>query len=1043
MKTSKIILRIYFLLSITLISFGNFSDVIAQEFLNSDSKIICDLESGFQNPPLFAKPRVFWWWLNSMVTKESITRDLEELKIKGFGGALIYDGGSSNYEIAKKTKAGPVFGSPEWIDLFVFALKEADRLGLEMSFNIQSGWNPGGPAVTPEHAFKKIVWIEKIISGPVNYIGVLSKPEGEYYHDISIQAFPLINEDNKPHLLNWEYKTLNERFKGFDEYPLYKMREENNSFISDFDLKKTKYYELTDKLDSNGVLEWNVPEGKFKILRIGYVLTGAEVSTPSDGYGGLSFDHMNTEAFKVFFNETVDPILKSGQDYIGKSLKYLVTDSWEMGKTNWSKNLMEEFVARRGYDPLPYLSTLTGQIVDNREISNRFLYDFRKTIGDCVADRMYSEFAKTAHERGLKIHPESGGPHAAPIDGLKCLGRNDFMMGEFWARSSTHRIKEEHRLFIKQSASAAHIYGKRFVGGEGPTSIGPQWERSPKDLKSVLDRNFCEGINRFYWHGFTSSPKEFGMPGNEYFAGTHFNPNVTWWNQSKNFVDYLARGSFLLSQGLFNADVLVYYGDDVPVFANRKKVFAELGFGYDYDDCNAEIILDKLSVKDGKIILPDGMSYNILRIPDRDAITLQVLKKIEQLVKDGATIVGQKPTKSTGLEGYPESDTEIQKIAEKLWGKCDGISITENVYEKGKVFWGKPMKDILLEKNVKPDFNFVSCQDSTHLDYIHRKADDTDIYFVVNRLARKGISDTKYRYITSLPDRYEWVDCKFLVTGKVPEIWNAMTGSIEDALLYREENGYTIVSLQFEPEGSKFIVFRRTTDKNHFVSLKQNGKSIFPVKKNTPEIFPPARLKKDNGKIMLEAFQSGNYNLITADGKNFSSEIKNPYEEIIIDGNWDVFFPSGWGAPEKTVFNKLISWTELKDDGIKYFSGTAEYIKTFSLSKNQIKNGKLYLDLGNVHELAEVKINGKSLGVLWMPPFISNVTGALREGENEIIIRVTNLWPNRLIGDQLLPMDKRFTKTNIEKFKKDDAIRISGLLGPVRIIKNNLVELIK
>ncbi len=1040
MRTNKLIISIFFCLLV--INFNSRSACMAAVCSVGDtSSFSAGLEEGFRNPPSYARPRVFWWWLNSMATKESIKRDLDELKAKGFGGALIYDAGSSNYEVAKKTAHGPDFGSPEWIKLFTFSLKEAQRLGLEMSWNIVSGWNPGGPAVTPKDALKKIAWTETIVGGPISFNEHLAQPSGEYYHDIVVQAFRIHNQKEKPYLLNWKLKTLNERFSGFDEYPLYKLREENDSLACDHDVKLDSIVDVTKFMDPNGNLNWNIPAGKWKILRIGYVIKGVEVSTASDGYTGLSFDHLSSKAFDRFYKKAVDPILKSAEKYIGKSLKYLMTDSWEMGVVNWSEDLREEFIKRRGYDPIPYIAAITGQIVENREVSDRFLYDFRKTVGDCIADRMYGEFAKLSHERGLLIQPESGGPHAAPIDGLKCLGRNDIPMGEFWARSNTHRYTEDQRLFIKQSASAAHIYGKQFVAGEGPTSIGPQWERSPKDLKSVMDRCLCEGINRFFWHCFTSSPKEFGLPGNEYFAGTHLNPNTTWWNQSRDFIKYLSRCSFMLSCGLFKADVCFYYGDDVPNFVGRKKINPELGFGYDYDECNDEVILKRMSVKNGRIVLPDGMSYNVLRLPDREAITLEVLKKIEQLVKDGATVVGKKPTKSTGLKNYRSSDEEVRIIADSLWGKCDGKKITENKFGKGKIFWGKSLKKILHEMGSNPDFSYKSSLDSTQLDYIHRKERNTDIYFVVNRLSHKGIYDSKYRYITTLPDRYEWVDCKFRVSGKVPEIWDPMSGKIEDAAVFRQENGYTIVSLRFKPEGSKFIIFRKKSNNSNIVSFQRNNKSIFPIIPDSPQMFPPADLEKSDGKLLLEAFRPGSYKMIEQNGKTILNDVRDSAEIIMIGGKWEVNFPEGWGAPEKTFFDKLISWTDSGNPGIKYFSGTADYKKTFALSTEQISNRKLYLDLGNVFELAGVKVNGVNLGVSWMPPFILDITKYVKAGENKLIISVTNLWPNRLIGDRFLPAEKRFTKTNIEKFKKDYPLRISGLLGPVRIIGSGIIIL--
>lgn len=1017
------------------------SCLFAQLFLNSSSKSINNLEKGFSSPPLYSKPRVFWWWLNSMVTKKSITRDLEELKDKGFGGALIFDAGSSNYEVAKKTAHGPAFGSNEWKELFVFALKEADRLGLEMSLNIVSGWNPGGPTVTPKDALKKVVWSEKLVDGKMKFDDFLEQPKGDYYQDVSIQAFKIDDEKNKPYLLNWEIKTLNQRFKGFDEYPLYKLREETESLISDYDVKYDSIIDLTKLVDSNGKLTWNVPDGKWKIIRLGAALTGVKVSTASDGYDGLSFDHLSSKSFNNFWNDAVEPIINSAQKHIGKSFKYIMTDSWEMGIANWTQDFIQQFIERRGYNPTKYLTVLTGQIVENREVSNRFLYDYRKTVSDCIADEMYSEFANRAHKRDLLVHPESGGPHAAPIDGLKCLGRNDFPMGEFWARSNTHRITEDQRLFLKQSSSAAHIYGKRFVAGEGPTSIGPHWERSPKDLKSVFDKNFCEGINRFFWHCFTSSPKEFGLPGNEYFAGTHLNPNVTWWEQSRSFINYLARSSFMLSQGLFVADALFYYGDDIPVFGKRKKINSELGFGYDYDECNAEVILNRLSTVNGKLVLPDGMSYHILRLPDREAITLEVLKKIEKLVERGAIVVGQKPTKATGLKNYPTSDLEVKRIADKLWGKCDGKTITENVYGKGRVFWGKPLKEILSEKNIQPDFDFVSSQDSSHLDYIHRKVDNTDIYFVVNKLARKGIYDTKYRYIATLPDRYEWVECKFRVSGRIPEIWNPMTGKIEETSLYREENGITIVSLQLEPEGSRFVVFRKGKDNSHISNLTFNGQSLFPISEMNPNSLSLFRPYKQKSKIIAEVFQPGEYEFVSSRGIKNKLKVDSIAKEITIDSPWKVHFPSGWGAPPRIIFEKLISWTESENDGIKYFSGTAEYANEFVLSVDQIKEGKIYIDLGNVQELAEVSLNDKPIAISWVPPFIIDITDYSVFGINQIKVKVTNLWPNRIIGDQYLPKEKRYTKTNVEKFTKDYPLRISGLLGPVKIIFSKLVPI--
>ena len=744
-KKDKIMRKLIIFLIPLIIFFTSLSVNAADRNTDKISDNEISLEAGFQNPPMYARPRVFWWWLNSMATKESISRDLRELKDKGFGGVMLFDAGSSAYIIAAQTPPGPEFASDVWKELFVYALQEADRLGLEVSLNIQSGWNPGGPSVLPEDGMKKIVSTEITVTGPIHLEEVLPKDGGYFYRDFMVQAYPLKDKAPAAPIKKWRYKTVNRSLPGSGNYPFEWLSEQAPATQNEQDTDSGSIIDISDKMDEYGKLTWDVPPGKWRIIRYGSVLTGAQVSTSSHGWQGLSFDHLSSRALNRYLHTVVDPILKSSAEYIGSSFKYLHTDSWEMGSVNWTDDFPAEFENRRGYSLVPFLPVLSGKIVDSRDISNRFLYDFRKTIGDLIADRMYARFADYAHEHGLMVHPESGGPHSAPIDALKCLGRNDVPMGEFWARAETHRSSDDVRLFMKQSASAAHIYGKRFIAGEGPTSIGPHWERAPKDLKSVFDRNFCEGINRFFWHEFVSSPQEFGLPGNEYFAGTHLNPNTTWWPQSRAWMQYLSRASFLLSQGLFQADVLMYYGDDVPHFVLRKRVIAGLGPGYDYDECNAEVLLKRLSVKNGKLVLPDGMSYRLLSLPQNESITLEVLQKIEELVKNGATIVGPKPYKATGLSGWPQADKEVRRIADRLWGGCNGKTILMNRYGKGRVFWGKPMHQILMDDGVPPDFEFSSAQDSALLDFTHRKTGNSDIYYVVNRLARHGIYDTKYR----------------------------------------------------------------------------------------------------------------------------------------------------------------------------------------------------------------------------------------------------------------------------------------------------------
>lgn len=996
-----------------------------------------ELKSGFANPPAEARLRCYWWWLNSMATKESITRDLEEMKAKGYGGASLVDAGSSNYQVARKTPAGPVFMSPEWMELYKHAVKEADRIGIELSVNTQSGWNPGAPSVTPEFALKKIVWTEVDVAGGKAISMELPQPVMKLmYRDVLVQAIP--KKEGAPvqneAIDNWKKKTFNEKIGWKGVYPLHELREDYDGDGKMMAIRKDEIIDLTANY-KNGKLEWNAPAGEWTIIRYGYTCTGAKTSTNSDGWEGLSVDHLNPAAFELFSKTVITPLIKTAQS-VGNSVKYLQTDSWEMDLVSWTNHFPAEFKKYRGYDMTGYMPVLAGRIVGNRSESNRFLHDFRKTIGDCVADNHYRLFYQLAHENGMGIHPESGGPHSAPVDALMVMGISDFPQGEFWAMANTHRIKDDERLSVRQSACVAHTNGKRFVAAEGPTSIGPQWERSPMDLKGNIDRVFCSGVNRIVWHTFTSSPKEFGLPGNEYFAGTHLNPNVTWWKQSKDFISYLDRSSYLLQQGLFVADVLYYYGDDVPNFVFLKEDLPELKAGYDWDKCSKDVILNRVSFDGGKIVLPDGMSYRVMMLSPEKAIDLNVLRKLEQLVTQGMTLIGPRPEEATGLTNFPQADQELKEIANRLWGKTDGQTLKENRCGKGRVIWGQGVNEVLAGMDVQPDFEFKGTHPKTAIDFIHRSTNDQEIYFVANRFAQMKYNDFEYRYLTTLPDRYEQVECSFRVTGKVPEIWNAITGEIEEVLVYREENGRTILPLLFEPEGSKFIVFRNTAQKPHIIEIQRDNQFLFPGISLETKESGYLNFRRNDGKISTEIYEPGNYSLVWSDGKKeeIKSGEKNEFDWLF--GAWDIQFDPNWGAPASVKTDQLKSWTEFDTPGIKYYSGTATYLKSFKLKNNEIKGSRLILDLGHVKEMASVKINGHQMQVLWCAPFRFDITPFVKSGTNELEVEVVNMWVNRLIGDGKLTNDKRLTKTNINKFDAPDAekyLRVSGLIGPVKI----------
>jgi hypothetical protein len=995
------------------------------------------LSQHFATPGSESKLRCYWWWLNSKATKESITRDLEEMKKKGYGGASLVDAGSSAYTVALKTEAGPVFMSPQWMELYRHAVKEADRLGIELSVNIQSGWNPGGPFVTPEYALKRIVTADTVITGGRKLsISLPVPPQKIMYRDVLVQAVrrpsgKILLKDTA--VANWSLKTFNKSMGGAGIYPLYKFREGFDTISGTIPLQQSTIIDLTSRYDGNQ-LQWDAPPGEWIIIRYGWTNTGVVTSTTSDGWNGLSLDHLNPTAFKLYDSSVITPLIKAAKS-VGNSVHYLQTDSWEMGVVNWTQDFPKEFRTRRGYDLYSFMPVLAGYLVESQEQTNRFLYDFRKTVGDCVLDNHYRLFYNTAHQNGMGMHPESGGPHSAPIDALQVMAINDFPQGEFWAMANTHRVSDAARLVVKQSACVAHTNGKRFVAAEGPTSIGPQWERSPRELKSNIDRIFCSGVNRIVWHTFTSSPKEFGLPGNEYFAGTHMNPNVTWWNDAGAFVSYLNRASYMLQQGLFTADVLYYYGDDVPNFVFLKEEFPQLNFGYDWDKCSRDVVLKRLSVKDSRIVLPDGMQYKLLVLPSEKAISLDVLRKIEQLVKDGMMVFGPRPMAATGLTGYPGSDNEVRAIADRMWGKIDDNTVTENRYGKGTVIWGKDINTVLRSINVMPDLSFTSSTPQTAIDYIHRASDEADIYFLSNRFEYRAYNDFEYRYLPKIPDRNEQIEASFRVSGQRPQLWDAQSGNITDIVNYREENGRTIIPLHFGPGESKFIVFKKDkVDRLHITGIQKEGAQSTAAAISE---FEPVVFNQQHNAVSALVYEPGNYSISWSNGQKSTLNAANGMKEKALTANWQLKLDEHWGGGKAFQLDELKSWTEFNEPLLKYYSGKGVYSTQFNITKNELKGNRVFIDLGNVQDLAEIKVNGMSPVIKWYFPYRVDITAILKEGTNTLTVGVVNLWANRLIGDRGLPPEQRFTKTNVIKFEKEDSdklLRVSGLVGPAKLL---------
>ena len=959
-----------------------------------------DLEKNFVNPPDSAKPSGYWWWLNANVDREAITRDMDEFSAKGIGSVLLVCSGNW---CGPNDVRGPAFLSDEWRELYKFALKEANRVGIKVDVNLAPGWNMGGPWVTPDKACRWFLQSETSVKGPQKYSGKLPLPGVKDGYDSPPQlgvghsmSLSFENVDYRDTAVVAFRTPTGSRPAARADLPAKSNRQDADCFIAsdkvmsqtlapwttttnDQPVRVEDVVDLTARLKPDGTLEWDVPEGEWTILRTGHRMTGAQLSVPMHGQGGLENDYFDRAGVDLMFEKVGKVLIEDAGPLAGTTLRGIAEDSFECGYPNWTANLLNHFKRYRGYDPTPYLPVFKGWIVGSAEISERFLYDYRKTVADCLADEHYGRLAELCRKHGMMTRCESAGPRwsgTVCMDGLKNLGRADFPQGEFW---QCHTFVENNQNKVtKQTAAAAHIYGKRFVAAEALTD-GRQtthWGIAPGQLKPTVDRAFCEGINQCVFSTLTCQKPSEGKPGNEFGAGTHFNPNLTWWNQAAGpWISYINRCQTMLQSGLFVADVLYYNGDWAPNLVGPKQIEQPgLGKGYDYDVCNAEVLLTRLSVKKGRLVLPDGMSYRLLVLPESKRMPVEVAEKIKKLVKAGATIVGPRPESDPGLKDYPRCDAEVKKIAAEVWGACDGQMIKQSTYGKGRVFWGKTLGEIFQADGVLPDFTHTG---TAFIDFIHRTADGAEIYFLANRNSKP-----------------EAIEATFRVNGKQPELWDPVSGQRRDLPVFESKNGCTTVPLEFEPDGSMFIVFRKAL-------VGTDRRAVRPA-----------------NFLKLEPVQ----------------EITEPWT-VQFDPQW--FYPtnglSGDPVNGLMTFDKLEDWSQRPETAVKYFSGTAVYRKAFALadpSKIQNSKSKIHLDLGTVKETARVKLNGKDLGVVWCAPWRVEITGAVKPGDNALEIEVVNLWPNRLVGDGKLPVEQRRTRTNVGV---PSAPLTSGLLGPVTI----------
>ncbi len=986
------------------------------------------LKAGFDNPPLAAKPGVYWYFMDGNLSEEAITKDLESMKEAGIGHVVYL-------EVNVGVPRGPVpFLSDRWKDLFKHAVEQAERLGIAITLGVGPGWTgSGGPWVKPEQSMRHLVSSSVQVDGGGRISVQLPVPaakrpyfgsEGftpemkekwqEYYADVAVLAFktPAGNKiedaDEKALFYRPPYSSAAGLPRGsvvrqyIPSLPLFTAKP------GDAPVMASDVINLTSSMSPEGVLNWDAPEGKWTLMRLGCRNNGA-VTRPAPLPGvGMECDKFDTTALVAHFDVFTTALLQ----HIGPrdtslegGLKMLHMDSWEMGAQNWSDHFVNEFTKRRGYDPLHFLPVYDGVIIQSREMSERFLWDVRQTAQELIIENHAGYIRDYAHKRGmgLSIEPYDMNPTAD----LELGSVADVPMCEFWGVGYGYNTA----FSAAEGTSIAHLKGAAEVPAESFTSDRDGWRQHPGTIKDQTDWAFASGINRLVFHTFAhqSLPEELrpGMTMGRY--GVHWDRNQTWWHLAGAYHSYVSRSQFLLQQGRTVADVLYLAPEGSPhVFLAPESAYDTKVFevndlndktftlpdrrGYNFDGCPPGLLY-QASVEQGEVVFPSGARYKLLVLPAWETMTPQLLGKLAELIEAGATVVGMPPAKSPGLEDYPECDKQVENLVQKLWGGnvCPAELTTRNV-GKGRIVWGAELvsqvdnlypnyritSSLLLEGGTIEDF---AASTASAIRYTHRTAKDYDIYFVANKT----------------PDAVE-TECSFRVTGRRPELWSAVSGEMRALPEYRTSSAATLIPLRFEPFESYFIVFPKGS------TLKAESKKNFRALK--------------------------------------------PYGEIAAE--WSVEFDPKWGGPERVAFDTLTDWTLNADQGIKYYSGSAFYNCSFEAEKDNLPS---YIDLGVVKNMARVWLNGQDCGIVWTSPWRADISGAVKTGQNQLRVEVVNLWPNRLIGDEQLPDDGikegkwpewllkgeprtsgRYTFAAFRHYKKDSPLLPSGLLGPVTLL---------
>lgn len=981
------------------------------------------LVDDFVQPPSAARPGVYWYFMDGNQDRGEMAADLEAMARVGLGSVLFLE-----VDIGIPHGAVP-FMSEAWQGSFVHAVKTAERLGMEVMLGTGPGWaGSGGSWVGPEDSMQQLVGGSVQAAGPATFDQVLPLPpppapnrfagmnpeqlaaRGAWYRDVAVLAFPTppagvaqVEQADLKTLKDVRPFSIRDQMKG-GVPPFVQAPAEFGAADPARAFDPAKVIDLTRRMDRDGRLRWEVPPGSWTVMRFVARSTG-QTSRPAPRAGhGFENDKFNRDSFRRHWDNFQGRLLsRLGPLTPGRGLTTIHLDSWEMSSQNWTAAFREEFSRRRGYDPLPFYPAFMGQVVGGLERTERFLWDLRTTAQDLMLEQHAGAIRELSHEHGLHYANEPYDMN--PAGNLDLGAAADIPACEFWnARGGPDTVYS-----CIEATSIAHTMGRSRVNAESFTSDAAYaFADSPATMKNQTDWALAMGINGIFFHTFQHQAlggrERPGMTMGPY--GVQWNRNETWWELLRGYHEYITRCSALLRQGTAVADVLYLTPEGAPHVFLAPKSALEGSVrlldkkGYAFDAVSPRILEARARVEDGRIVFPGGTSYRLLVLPDVATMTPEALAKVAELAKAGANVVGNPPRKSPSLVDYPRCDARVAALAREIWGDLPRpAAVTRRPYGRGSIFWGGA-----LAAGDPADSDLYPAYGETAR--ILRGLGVEEDFTSPSQNLRYGHRQTREAevyFVSNRTDQTLVTEGVFRVSGPSPELWDPMTGERRPLPEFTRENGVTRVPLGFAPAQSFFVVFPR-------VENAAVARSAVP---NFAEMKPSQTL----------------------------------------GGSWTVVFDPKWGGPERIEFGELQDWTKRAEPGIRYYSGTAVYRKIFDLHQPRAGGaGRVYVDLGRVHDICRVRLNGRDLGVVWTAPWRVEVTDVVKPAGNQLEIEVVNGWVNRLVGDQQ-PADKdvrtltfpagmlgdkpvkagRYTFSTYPYFRADSPLMPAGLLGPVTI----------